>query len=211
MVARGCGRDIYGGAGPLCHHGSAKTIRSSCMPRLRLALLVSLLLLPRLLGAASLQYVNPGTALTFQDSGGTAVLTFASKATNNGHYSDRVDLGDPHSPWYILRCSYRMGTAGTVGSARLEYYLSWGTAATGTAADSTLAATNATITSTNTLLNLKPALVVVLDNATTTTDVIGSALVNIPTQYVQLAYMNLAGQGLSATANVSSCSLIPAP
>jgi hypothetical protein len=173
----------------------------------RWVLLLLLLALPGRVWAASAQYVNPGAAVTFQDSAGTAVLTFNNKATNNGHISDRVDLGDPHSPWYILACTFRQNTAGTVGT-RVEFYLAW---SNGTHPDGELGTSNATIASTNSLLNLKPALVVVADKTTTNSDISGSTLVNIPTQYVQVAYMNLSGVNLQATANVSLCSLTPAP
>lgn len=169
--------------------------------------LVTVLLLPSWLWAASAQLVNPGASFTFQDSGGTAVMTTNNKATANGHMSDRVDLGDPHSPWYVLSCTFRFNTAPAVG-VRVEVYMAW---STGTHPDGELGTTNSAITSANSFLNVKPALVVIADKTTTNADNSGSALVNIPSRYVQIGYLNLAAVNLQATANVSLCSLTEAP
>ena len=157
-----------------------------------------------------MQYVHPGAAITFQDSGGSVTWTTNGIATTAGRISARADLTNPHSPWYTLTCTFRMNVAGTVGQ-RVEYYLAW---SNGTHPDAELGTADAAITNTNApnnILNMKPALTVIVDKTTANTDITGSALVNIPTQYVQVVLINQMTIQMQVSPNVNICSLTPAP
>jgi hypothetical protein len=170
--------------------------------------LLLLMLLPTLAGAVSLQYVRPGTAITFSDT--TTSGTNYKMTTQNigaaGRVSDRVDKGTGAQPAYWeWRCTFRLNAAGTVGTT-IDFYVA---SSNGTHNDGELSSTDAALTTTDPLLNLRPAGSLVIDKTTANADITGSGQVYIPSRYFSWVYWNGTGVLLQNTISVSFCELTP--
>ena len=148
--------------------------------------------------------------LTFQDSGGSAVLTLLNLAVSAGVYSARYDRGVGAKPgWARAWGKVQLETAGTVGEAVWVWVLPWSSHATPLAPGG-LGTTAAALTADmrRNLNSSIPSFYVTTDKLTTATDIIGFApLLWLPTRYVTVAVWNATTDNLENTANASQISV----
>jgi hypothetical protein len=159
---------------------------------------------------ASKIYSAPESVITFQDSGGSAVLALQNLAAGAGIYSNRHDRGaGSRAAWMWLRFVWQMETAGVVGETVEVYLSSW--SEDGTYSDGGLSSTGTTLTS-DMRRNLgNPALIGIIDKTATATNIIASGLVFVPTRYISAAVWDASADNLENTANASIVSLTPYP
>lgn len=178
------------------------------MAHLRLWLAL-LLLLPGFVWAApSEQLLKQGTSVVFSDTafGGTdVVLTTKNISTGNGRISAVHDLGSGDRPYvYTLRCSFQVGSAGTVGNA-LEVYVS---TSDGIDEDGEVGTSDAALTSAK-LNNLTRALTVIIDTTSTNTPITATKTVALWDRYVSVGYFSNLGVTTRNTDGASFCMLTP--
>lgn len=155
-------------------------------------------------------YTAPEAVISFQDSGGSAVIALQNLATVTGRYSDRYDRGAGSiAAWYRLRFIWQMETAGVVGEAVEVYVSTW--SEDGTYSDGALATTGAALTA-DMRRNLgNPAMIGVVDKVATATNIIKSTLIFVPTRYITLGVWNGTADNLENTANANILTLTPYP
>ena len=145
------------------------------------------------------------TPITFQDSGGSAVITLNNLATAAGRISARYDRGAGSiATWYLCRVTVQLATTGTLGE-QVEVYIS---TSDGTHPDGEIGTADAALT-TDKRRNLKFVGFVYADQTATNTDMTGSFLVQIPTRYFSVGIWNATTDNLRATANSSLISFTP--
>lgn len=155
-------------------------------------------------------YVANETVITFQDSGGDAVISLANLGTGAGQYSARYDRGSgSKAAWYRLRFIWQMETAGVVGETVEVYLSTW--SEDGSYSDGGLGTSDATLTS-DLRRNLgNPALIGVVDKTSIATNIIKSELIFVPTRYITLAVWNATADNLENTSNANLLTLTPYP
>lgn len=141
-----------------------------------------------------------GTALSFRDSGGDAVLTLQNLGFGAGRVSARYDRGAGSQPrLYEWRGVFQFETAPALGEL-IEVYLF---PSDGTYMDGTLGTADAALSS-DKRKNGQLIGVVVVDTTSTGTDIIASGTCWINSRYVSVGVWNgSAGDNLKNTANAS--------
>lgn len=177
------------------------------MRRLALALWLLALVPGVVCGAASKQYANPETAITFQDSGGAVTFGTQNLASGAGRISARADKGaGAQSPWIDLRCTVQASASISVNTV-VEVYVA---TSDGTNPDGQLGTSDGAL-ATDKRSNLKWVMNIVADQTSSNTNMTASKLVYIPTRYYQVGFWNVLGVNLRNTANSSLCSAMPVP
>lgn len=153
-------------------------------------------------------YAAPETAITFQDSGGTVVLSLQNLAFGAGRISARRDRGAGSQPVvYEWRAVIQFETAPALDEV-VEIYLS---TSDGTYADGTIGTADAALTS-DKRKNLKLLGLVRADTTSVTTDIVASGIVEIYSRYFSIGVWNgSAADNLENTANASKIILTPYP
>ena len=147
------------------------------------------------------------TAITFQDSGGSAVITLNNLATGAGRISARYDRGAGSiATKYICRVTVQLATTGTVGE-QVDIFVS---SSDGTHPDGEIGTADAALT-TDKRRNLKYVGSVYSDQTATNTDMTGSFVVEILTRYFSVGVWNATTDNLRASANTSLISFTPIP
>lgn len=155
---------------------------------------------------------NPGTALTFKSSGGSAVLTPTSVTTGAGRISARYDRGSGALPsWYQWDCTVKTAAAATIGRA-LRLYWAGANASTGAAnTDGGFSESDQAVSSADLLRNLQPMGLVVADTTANPGTFVSRGLVEIRNRYIQVAFWNDLNATLSSTATDLVITLTPVP
>jgi hypothetical protein len=150
----------------------------------------------------------PETALTFKDSGGSAVITLANLAFGAGRVSAQYDRGSgSKAGLYIWRGQFQFATAPAIAEL-IELYLFGGD---GSVVDGTVGTADAALTSDKRRNGWNFGTVVV-DTTSTNTDCVGSGVVEIYDRYISIGVWNgSAGDNLRNTANTSIITLTPVP
>lgn len=153
-------------------------------------------------------YVAPGTAITFCDSGGDAVITLQNLAAGVGRLSARYDRGTGSLPArYHVRGVFQFETAPVVG----EVVEVWIAESDGTYADGGVGTADAALTA-GQRLNLKFAAITKAQTTDTATNFIASGVVEIYSRYVSIGVWNAsAADALENTANACRVILTPIP
>lgn len=179
-------------------------------PSLLLFLLVLLLWTSVGWAATSLQYVLPGTPVTFADSAQTPTRTFTLSAMANGagQYSDRHDKGAGAQPaWWQIACHLQLTGTNLPGATVELYVVHWDAA--GANSDGNLGTTTASL-ATDKRRNLKLIGVLVVDQATTNVTMsVNITNVYIPGRYFSLAMWNGTTLPLKTDTAVHGCAAIP--
>jgi hypothetical protein len=161
--------------------------------------------------AASKQYVSPETPITFGDSGTTENLDFASLANAAGRLSSYVDRGaGSHAVDYLWRCTIQVSATVVVGTT-LEVYLATADVTTVFDGEVSITDTADAALTTDKRNNLKLLGLVIADQTAAATDMTASGFFQDRSRYLALGIWNATGVALSATANISQCSLTPVP
>jgi hypothetical protein len=155
-------------------------------------------------------YTAPESVITFQDSGGSAVITLQNLAAGAGRYSARYDRGAGSlAAWYRLRFIWQMETAGVLGEVVEVYLSTW--SEDGSYSDGALGTSDAALTS-DLRRNLgNPAMIGIVDKTATATNIIKSTLIFVPTRYITLGVWNATADNLENTANVNILTMTPYP
>lgn len=148
--------------------------------------------------------------ITFQDSGGSAVIALINlAATTGGRLSARFDRGAGAKPaWAWLWGEFQMETAGVIGETIIVYVVNWSSHGT-PLAEGALGTTDAAFTA-DQARNVNggvPSLIVTVDKTGTATSIIAKARVFVPGRYVSVAVRNLTADNLENTANANKVSL----
>lgn len=153
-------------------------------------------------------YYNPETAITFKDSGGSAVLTLQNLGFGVGRISARYDRGAGSKPMrHRWTGVFQFETAPAIGET-IEIYLA---ASDGTYVDGTVGTADAALTS-DKRRNLKLVGTVVVDTTSTGTDIVRSGTCEIVSRYISGGVWNgSAGDNLKNTANASMIIFEPIP
>jgi len=156
---------------------------------------------------ASKLYTAQETAITFQDSSGSAVITLQNLAAATGRVSARYDRGAGSiATRYMLRATFQKGVAGVVGEVIAVYIFT----SDGTNADGLVGTADAALT-TNQALNAYLKLPVIVNTTSTSTAITQSFEVEIPSRYLSVGVINSATGLLLNTANASLITLTPIP
>lgn len=153
-------------------------------------------------------YYAPESAITFKDSGGTAVLTLQNLGYGAGRISAQYDRGTGSKPMrYSWKGAVQFETAPAIGEL-VELYLAQ---SNGTYVDGTVGTSDAALT-TDKRRNLDLIGVIVVDTTSTGVDVVASGICYIWQRYVSVGVWNgSAGDNLKNTANVNIIELTPIP
>jgi hypothetical protein len=174
-------------------------------------LVVMLLASPSLLWAASKQYVNPETTITWGDSATTENLDLASLGNGAGRLGSYSDRGaGVHAVDYLWSCTFQAAATIVVGTT-VEVYLSTGQATTAMDGEIAITDTADAALTTDKRRNLKYLGVVIADQTAASVDMTASGFFQDRSRYLALGVWNALGQALVATANASQCSLTPVP
>lgn len=182
------------------------------MKRLFVGMLLGILLPAVPCIAASLQYVRPGTPLTFGDSGQSGVvasttLTLTALAAGAGQASARYDKGAGAQPsrWHWA-CHMQL-TGANVPTAPIEIYVGW---SDGSNPDGGLGITTFALPS-DKRRNLKRVGTVVVDQTVSNTTMYGSGMADIPTRYFQVAVWNATSLPFATSTTAHACIFTPMP
>jgi hypothetical protein len=147
------------------------------------------------------------TAITFQDSSGSAVITLANLAAATGRISARYDRGAGSiATRYLCRARFEKGVAGVVGEVIPVYIAT----SDGTNPDGNVGTADAALTTAQ-ANNLIHVVSVYVEVTTTNTPFIRSAVVEIPTRYFSVGVINSATGLLRNNANSNTISFTPIP
>ena len=142
--------------------------------------------------------------ITFQDSGGDAVITLQNlAASSGGRVSARYDRGTGSKPsrarlWGI----FQLETAGAVGETIAVWAVEWSSQATPVGGGA-IGTADAAITADEARNFGAPDLLVQVDKAGVATDIIGYAEITVTGRYVSVAVRNLTADNLENTANAN--------
>lgn len=151
-------------------------------------------------------YIAGESAVTFQDSGGSAVLTLQNLAFQAGRISARYDRGAGSKPGrHLWIAKLQFETAPALGEM-VRIYAAY---SDGTYADGTPGTADAALTA-DKRRNLKQIGNVVVDTVSITTDIVASGLFMLYTQYYSIGVWNdSAGDNLENTANANIITIYP--
>ncbi len=153
-------------------------------------------------------YVAEETPITFQDSGGTVVITLQNLAFGVGRISARRDRGTGSKAGrHKWKAKIQFETAPIIGEV-VEIYLS---ESDGTYADGTPGTADAALAS-DKRRNLKLIGRVIVDTISVTTDIVASGVFMLYERYYSIGIWNAsAGDNLENTANASIITITPYP
>lgn len=156
----------------------------------------------------NLIYTVQESAITFQDSSGSAVITLANLAAATGRVSAQYDRGAADmATRYTVRCKFEKGVAGVVGQIINVYVFT----SDGTNVDGTVGTADAALTA-NQALNAFLILPVVVNTTSTNTAITQSfGPLEIPFRYISIGVMNSTTGLLRNTANANTIKLTPIP
>jgi hypothetical protein len=145
------------------------------------------------------------TPITFQDSGGSAVITLQNLAAATGRISARFDRGAGSiATWYMCRAKIEKGIASVVNEVVAVYV----STSDGTNPDGNVGTADAALTTAN--ASALPLIIPLLITSTATnTPFTSSAPVWIPTRYFSVGVMNSTTGLLRNTANSCVISFTP--
>ncbi len=149
-----------------------------------------------------------GTAITFKDSGGTAVITLQNLGFGAGRVSAAYDKGAGSKPvWYHVHAVVQFETAPIAGEAVEVYVISHD----GTNVPGSLGQADAAVTVANKRNNIHSALVVVsAEAATADLNYEANGIAYCPLRYISVMVWNAsAGDNLQNTANINVVTLTP--
>lgn len=148
------------------------------------------------------------SAITFKDSGGSAVITLQNLGFGAGRISARYDRGANSLPArYRWRAVMQFETAAVVGEL-VEIYLA---PSDGTYVDGNIGTADAALT-TDKRRNLDLIGVVVVDTTSTATNITASGICYIWDRYFSVGVWNAsAGDNLENTSNASLVEFVPMP
>jgi hypothetical protein len=175
-----------------------------------LALALCLWLVPSRALGASLQYVLPGSPITFADSAQTPTRawTLTALAAGAGRLSAQYDRGAGAGPAiWELRCKLSLTGTNTVGQT-VEFYLS---TSDGTDADGALGTADAALAS-DKRRNLLFVGVLVVDQTTTNvTMTVSFRNIYVPQRYFSLGIWNNTALPLETSTAKHRCQMTPVP
>lgn len=148
----------------------------------------------------------PGTALTFKDSGGDAVITLQNLAFGAGRISARYDRGAGAKPmWYKVRFIAQYNTAPQTSEFAEAYlYESDGTYVDGNVGTADAALTSAKLAN-GKIINMNE-----VDTTSTATNIISSGICLISDRYFSIGVWDRSsGDNFQNTANASLIILTP--
>jgi len=177
------------------------------MTRRTLAFVLAALLAAAPVWATSFQYTSPGTAITFADTGGTA-MTFSNRASGTGQVSALADkgAGDQPSLWQA-QCSISLTGTNTQGQ-QLEYYVA--TSQDGTTIDGALTM-NSSFT-TDQRRNLTLIGVLQVDQASTNTTMVATFRnIYLPARYFAVGFWNGTSLPTETSTTKHKCVFTPVP
>lgn len=153
-------------------------------------------------------YRTAESAITFKDSGGSAVITLQNLAAGAGRVSARYDRGSGSKPVrYRWRAVIQFDSAPAVGE-QIEIYLF---ESDGTYVDGTIGTSDAALT-TDKRKNGHLIGCVIVDTTSHSTNIVASGIVEIYDQYFSVGVWNgSAADALKNTANTSSVELQAMP
>jgi hypothetical protein len=151
-------------------------------------------------------YLAEQTAITFQDSGGSAVLTLLNLGFGVGRISARYDRGVSPRPYlYEWRANFHFETAPAIGEV-IDVYLA---ESDGTYVDGGIGTADAAL-GTDKRRNLKRLGGVVADTVSVPQNLVASGLVTIFRRYISIGVWNgSAADNLRNTSNTSLVILTP--
>lgn len=153
-------------------------------------------------------YVHEESAITWRNSGGTAVLTLTSVASGAGRQGALRDLGTAaRARVYEWRAFVKFATTPVVGEV-VKIYLK---TSDGTNPDNDDGDTDAAVSAEDKLRNLHYIGSIVVDEASATPTFVGSKTVEINARYVAPVFWNATADALSATAADHGFNLKPVP
>lgn len=146
------------------------------------------------------------TPLTFQDSGGSAVITLSNLGAGSARYSARYDRGSGDLPYlYQWRAIFQWGTApNTAGSVRLFL----GECDSNNHSDGYLGSSDNAAYEAQ-LSNLREFGFVAVQSATANANNISSGLIEIWDRYFHIIVWNRGGVALRNSSNTSKIILTP--
>lgn len=157
--------------------------------------------------ATSYQYTNPGTPITFGDSGQTYAWTLSNRTTGTGQVSARADKGGGAQPsLWEMRCTISLTGTLTIG-ATLEYYIA---TSDGSVADANVGTVNASITSDQRRALMLAGVLVVYQSTQNTKMYASFRNLYIPSRYFSLAIWNATAISTETVTN-NLCSMTPMP
>lgn len=149
------------------------------------------------------EYLNAGTAYTFQDAGGSVTFTLNSLANGAGRVSNTLDLGAAPRPYlYRFAVSLQFAAALTAGSAVSVYAVT----SDGTTPDAASLGTVDAACGTATLMQTNAKLVgaVVMDSTVDNAKQQTHFVAPVWNRYLQVGLWNGGGQALEGTATYQS-------
>lgn len=150
---------------------------------------------------------NPGTPLTFTDTGATGgTFALSGTATGTGKYSARYDKGTgPQAFQWCWRCWAQLTGGSPVPGDVIEWYLA---TSDNTRTDGELGATAATLT-TDKRRNLTLLGVLIVDQTAADTTMTASGCLEIPWRYFQLGMWNATSLNLRTGTTFHGCAMTP--
>lgn len=161
--------------------------------------------------ATNLVYHKPETAVTFLDSGGTVVLTWASLGNGAGRISAQWDRGAGSKPaLHTIQAFVKAAAALAVG-AQFEVYLIQ--SAVSADVPGNLGTADAAVSAADKRRNLGAPVLIINADSTSNGErqVSNSNIVEIYGRYVSIVVWNALGQALTATASDHGATIVPYP
>lgn len=157
---------------------------------------------------ANLIYVNEATAITWLDTGGTAVLTLTSVAAGAGRQGALHDLGvAARSREYAWRAYLQMATTPVVGEI-IDIYLKF---SDGTHPDNDDGTGDLDVSAEDKLRNLHWIGKIVIDEAVANLEFTGSGVIEVDHRYVAPVFFNRTADALTSTAAEHGFIMTPVP
>ena len=153
-------------------------------------------------------YQHDETAITWLASAGTNVLTLTSVAAGAGRQGAHDDFGTAaRSKVYAWRAWVKFATTPVVGEVVYIYWKS----SDGTHHDNDDGTGDIAVSAEDKLLNLKLIGRIIVDEASTTPEFVGSGEIMVPHRYGAPVFWNATADALSGTAGDHGFSLTPIP
>lgn len=142
-------------------------------------------------------YLLPETAISFKASGGDVTFTCTSVAASAGRQSAQHDLGTAARAFiFNWRAYVKFATTPVVGET-VDVYLK---TSDGTHIDNDDGTTDAAVSAEDKLKNLHYIGSIIVDEASTTPEFVGSGTCTIYSRYVQVVFWNATSDAFSSTA-----------
>ena len=152
--------------------------------------------------------VKPGTAITFKDSGGTAVITLNNLGFGAGRVSAQYDKGSgAQEAWFHVHAVIQFETACIAGEVVEVYIVNHD----GTNVPGSLGVVDAAVSVANKRNNLHcPLIVISAEAVTADLNYEATGIAYCPMRYISVMVWNAsAGDNLQATNNINIITLTP--